>query len=374
MAFRYPVYRPTLTGREKELVLDCLDSTWISSRGKYISEFEQKFAAVVGVEHALTVSNGTVAIHAALEALKIGPGDEVIVPAFTYVASANAVRYTGATPVLVDSEPAYWQIDVADVARKITPRTKAIMPVHLYGHPCDMDALIALADKHGLMVVEDCAEALGTRWRNRHVGTFGNVATFSFFGNKTITTGEGGMVVTNDPALADLIKRLKGQGLAADREYFHDIIGYNYRMTNICAAIGCAQMERLPATLEKKRALAGWYAEDLAGLPVNIHGEAENAFSSYWMVSAIVDDANDRLPLREELKAAGVETRPLFVPVHTMPMYATGGDANGSFRVAHDLSARGINLPSYPALQRDDVKVISGVVRKFFSNQAGAAR
>ena len=261
MSYRYPVYQPYLTGLEKEYVNDCLDSTWISSKGKYIAEFEQRFASYIGVRRALTVSNGTVAIHVALEALKIGRGDEVLVPTFTYVASANAVAYTGATPVFVDSEAAYWQIDVKDAERKITSRTKAIMPVHLYGHPCDMDAVMALAHKHGLAVVEDCAEAIGATWRGRHVGTFGDVATFSFFGNKTITTGEGGMVVTNSDATAAMVTRLKGQGLSAGREYFHDLIGYNYRMTNICAAIGCAQMERLPEIFEMKLRIAAWYKQ-----------------------------------------------------------------------------------------------------------------
>jgi perosamine synthetase len=371
MTFRYPVYQPYLTGAEKTLVMDCLDTTWISSKGAYINQFEREFAAHIGAERALSVSNGTVAIHVALAALGIGPGDEVLVPTLTYVASANAVAYTGATPVFVDSEPDWWQIDLRDAERKITPRTKAIMPVHLYGHPCDMDGVLELARRHGLLVVEDCAEALGTRWKGRHVGTFGDVATFSFFGNKTITTGEGGMVVTNSTDTADLIQRLKGQGLAQGREYFHDLIGYNYRMTNICAAIGCAQMRQLPFILERKRDLALWYAEALKGLPLRVHGEAPGALNSYWMVSILVDDAQDRTPLREALREGGIETRPVFVPVHEMPMYRID---NPSFPVAANLSARGMNLPSYPALERSDVAEIAGVVRRFFSNAARDGR
>jgi perosamine synthetase len=265
---KIPVYQPDLTGKEREYVLDCLESSWISSKGKYLPLFEDAFAKHVGVSFATGVCNGTVALHLALVALGLGPGDEVIVPTLTYIASANAITYCGAMPVFVDSLRNTWQMDPEDVLRKITPRTRAIMVVHLYGHPCDMDVIRGLADKHRLFVIEDCAEAIGTKYRDRHVGNFGDIATFSFFGNKTITTGEGGMVVTNDPTLFDRAVHFKGQGLAAHRQYWHDVIGYNYRMTNICAAIGLAQLERVDDFLSRKRALAKYYAERLAGLPV----------------------------------------------------------------------------------------------------------
>jgi perosamine synthetase len=365
LSYQYPVYRPRLTGRERELVLECIDSTWISSKGKFIGEFESKFADFIGAEHALSVSNGTVALHVALEALGIGPGDEVIVPTLTYIASVNAILYTGATPVFVDSEQEYWQLSVDDVRAKITERTKAIMPVHLYGQACDMEALVALAAEHSIYLVEDCAEALGTRIGDRFVGTFGDVATFSFFGNKTITTGEGGMVVAKDPAVANLISRLKGQGLAANREYWHDIVGYNYRMTNICAAIGCAQMEDVEGVIAQKQRIAEWYAQGLTGLPLARHAVKPGTFHSFWMVSVITDAAEDRDPLREHLKAVGVETRPLFYPVHTMSMY--GGGDPAAFPVADHLSRRGLNLPSYPDLTEDDVSRICGHIRAYFS-------
>ena len=363
MNFKYPVYKPHFSGKEKDLVLECLDSTWISSKGKFISEFEARFADYLGVRHALSVSNGTVALHLALEAVGIGPGDEVLVPTLTYIASANAVTYSGAQVVFVDSEPEYWQLDVKDATRKITSRTKAIMPVHLYGHSCDMTAIMDLAKKYSLLVVEDCAEAIGTKFGDRLVGTFGDVSSFSFFGNKTITTGEGGMVVTNQDNHADLAARLKGQGLAKNREYWHDIVGYNYRMTNICAAIGCAQMDTVEQVIEKKQEIAAWYREQLENLPVRIHAVRPDTFHSYWMVSILTEKASHRDPLRAWLKECGIETRPLFFPVHQMSMYLRQGE---SFPVAEDLSSRGINLPSYPDLSRDDVTQICKTVATFF--------
>ena len=368
MSFRYPVYKPFFTGKERELVLECLDSTWISSKGQFINEFETRFAEYIGVRRALSVSNGTVALHLALEALGIGPGDEVLVPTLTYIASANAVTYTGAKVVFVDCEPEYWQLDVKDAARKITPRTKAIMPVHLYGHACDMNAIMDLAKKHSLLVVEDCAEAIGTKFGDRLVGTFGDISSFSFFGNKTITTGEGGMVVTNQDAHADFAARLKGQGLAKDREYWHDIVGYNYRMTNICAAIGCAQMDAIEQVIEKKQEIAGWYREFLGSLPVKIHAVRPNTFHSYWMVSILTEKASHRDPLRAWLKERGVETRPLFYPIHQMSMYLRPGE---NYPVAEDISFRGINLPSYPDLSRDDVAQICRSVEAYFGQERG---
>jgi perosamine synthetase len=251
--YKIPVYQPSLKGNEKKYVNECLDSTWISSKGKFVNQFENAFAEYVGVKHAATVSNGTVAIHLALLALGIGEGDDVIVPTLTYIASVNSIAYTGANPVFVDSLQDSWQIDPADVVKKITPRTKAIMAVHLYGHPCDMDALMEICKKHDLFLIEDCAEAIGTLYKGKHVGTFGDISTFSFFGNKTITTGEGGMVVTNDETLHDRSLHFKGQGLAKHRQYWHDVIGYNYRMTNICAAIGLAQLEQIEQVLIEKK-------------------------------------------------------------------------------------------------------------------------
>jgi hypothetical protein len=220
-----PVYQPDLSGNEKKYVLECLDSTWISSKGRFIGDFEGGFASYVDAPHAVSVCNGTVALHLALVALGIGPGDEVIVPSLTYIASVNAIHYVGATPVFAESLADTWQVDPEDVERRIGPRTRAVMAVHLYGGSCEMDRLVALCEQYGLKLVEDCAEAIGTRIGDRHVGTFGDVATFSFFGNKTITTGEGGMVTCKDPVLDASLRHLRGQGLAANREYWHDRTG-----------------------------------------------------------------------------------------------------------------------------------------------------
>lgn len=358
-----PVYQPYLTGREKEYVNQCLDSTWISSRGEFIPKFENRFADYIQAQHATSVCNGTVALHLAMAALGLQPGDEVIVPTLTYVASVNTIVQAGAKPVFADSLDSTWQLDPDEVRRRITPRTRAVMAVHLYGLPCDMDPLVALCEEHDLFLVEDCAEAFGTYYRDRHVGTFGDIATFSFFGNKTITTGEGGMVVTRDKSLFDQAYLLKTQGVSPVREYWHDVVAYNYRMTNICAAIGLAQLEHADSIIGKKREIAAWYQQGLRGLPLRTHDEIDGTRHSYWMCSLVLDDPALRQPLRDFLKECGVETRPLFHPAHTLPPY----EAGESFPVAESLSARGINLPSYPALTRPEVNDVCGLIRQFFA-------
>lgn len=363
-SIKIPIYRPDLSGNEKIYVNECLDTSWISSRGRFVTEFETKFAEKIGVEHAATVSNGTVALHLALLALGIGPGDEVIVPTLTYIASVNSVNYCNATPVFVDSVRDTWQIDPEDIRRHITPRTRAIMPVHLYGQACDMDAIMAIAREHRLFVIEDCAEAFGTLYKGQHVGTFGDISTFSFFGNKTITTGEGGMVVSPNKTLIERARHFKGQGLAAHREYWHDVVGYNYRMTNIQAAIGLAQLERSDEFVERKRAIAALYGELLNSAPVEIHREAPGTRHSYWMTSVLVERAELRDPLREHLAKVGIETRPLFYPVHTMPMHSR------NFRrhpIAEDLAWRGINLPSWPGLKNSEIEGICHEITHFLN-------
>lgn len=362
-----PVYKPSLSGNEKKYVNECLDSSWISSKGKFINEFEGQFAKYIEVTHATGVCNGTIALHLALIALGIGVGDEVIVPTLTYVASVNSISFTGATPVFVDSMPDTWQIDPDDVRKKITSKTKAIIVVHLYGHPCEMDKLVQIARKQKIFIVEDCAEAIGTLYGGKHVGTFGDIATFSFYGNKTITTGEGGMVATNDKTLYDRMIHYKGQGLAKYREYWHDVIGYNYRMTNICAAIGLAQLEQIDAFLQKKRQIANWYKESLKELPVEFHGEFGKATHSYWMCSILVAESKDRDDLRSFLKQAGIETRPFFYPVHTMPMYNI---RYNKYPVAENLGRKGINLPSYPELSRENIASITKQIKNFYKTRS----
>jgi len=366
MKYKYPIYIPYLKGNEKKFVNECLDSTWISSKGKFVELFETEFSKYLDINHSATVSNGTVALHLALLTIGIGPGDEVIVPTFTYIASVNSITYTGATPVFVDSVHDTWQMDPDDVRRKITPRSKAIMPVHLYGHPCDMDALTKIARENDLYVIEDCAEAFGTKYKGQFAGTFGDIACFSFFGNKTITTGEGGMISTNDKGLYDRAVHLKGQGLASQQEYWHDAIGYNYRMTNICAAIGLAQLEIAEDIIIRKRRLANWYFKHLAGLPIDFQKETEDIFHTYWMITIMVNSAEQRHELREHLKATGIETRPTFFPAHTMPMYLSD---NGKFPVAEDIAYRGINLPSYPDLTEKDVLYISKRIKEYYERE-----
>ncbi len=363
---KIPVYQPSLTGNEKKYVNECLDTNWISSKGRFVPLFEQNFARYTGVKYATTVSNGTVALHLALLALGIEPGDEVIVPTLTYIASVNAIAYTGAIPVFVDSLENTWQMDPDDVKRKVTAKTRAIMAVHLYGHPCEMDALVSIAKEHELFLIEDCAEAFGALYKGKHVGCFGDISTYSFFGNKTITTGEGGMVVTDDETLYDRSVHYKGQGLAKHREYWHDVVGYNYRMTNICAAIGLAQLEQADTFIAKKRQIADWYRKELQGVPVTFHPEGSNVKHSYWMCSILVDDPAKRDPLREALSGAGIETRPLFYPVHTMPMYSQKYQKHP---VAEGLGWRGMNLPSWPDLKQDQISFICDKIRAFFGIQ-----
>jgi perosamine synthetase len=360
---KIPIYQPSLTGNEKKYVIDCLESTWISSKGKYLSLFENSFSEFIGVKHAAAVSNGTVALHVALLALGVGPGDEVIVPTLTYISSVNAIKYTGATPVFVDSLADTWQMDPADVSAKISEKTKAIMVVHLYGHPCDMDSLFSIAKKQNLFMIEDCAEAIGSKYKGKSVGTFGDIATFSFFGNKTITTGEGGMVVTNDETLHDRVVHFKGQGLAKHREYWHDVVGYNYRMTNVCAAIGLAQLEQVNDFLQRKLEIATTYEKAFKKSPVEFHKSHADVTHSYWMCSILVPEAKQRDELREHLKENGIETRPLFYPVHTMPMYS---DKFERLVVAEDLAWRGINLPSFPQLTDNEVHSIIMAINKFY--------
>jgi perosamine synthetase len=364
MKIRIPVYQPSLTGNEKKYVNECLDSTWISSKGEFIDRFEKGFANFVNAKYAASVSNGTVALHLALVVLGIGPGDEVIVPTLTYIASVNAITYTGAKAVFVDSLMDTWQMSPLDVEKKITSKTKAIMAVHVYGHPCDMEALKNIAVKHSLFLIEDCAEAIGAEYKGKHVGTFGDIACFSFFGNKMISTGEGGMVVTNDQTLYDRSVHYKGQGLSKNRFYWHDVIGYNYRMTNICAALGVAQLEQIHSFIKRKKEIALLYQQKIKNLPVNFHTADQDVTHCYWMCSILVDNPNKRDLLMAYLADKGIETRPLFYPVHTMPMYAKNFQKHP---VAENLGWRGINLPSYPSLSNDDVIEICSEIESFFA-------
>lgn len=364
MKYKIPIYRPALEGNEKKYVNECLDTNWISSRGGFIEKFEKSFADYIGCNYAATVSNGTVALHLALVTLGIGASDEVIVPSFTYIASVSSIVYAGAVPVFVDSLEDSWQLDPEDVKKKITPKTKAIMAVHLYGHPCEMDEIMKIAKEYNLFVIEDCAESLGSTYKGKHCGTFGDISTFSFYGNKTLTTGEGGMVVTNDETLHDRAYHFKMHGLAKYREYWHDVIGFNYRMTNICAAIGLAQLENLSSRIERKRKLAEFYIKCFKDLSLSYHKETGDVFHSYWMFSVQTEHPNQRDELRDHLKLNGIETRPSFYPVHTMPMFAA---KYRKLPVAEKLGWCGINLPSFPTLTQDEQNYICEKIKEYYS-------
>lgn len=359
MKYKIPVYQPSIGLKEKQYVNDCLDSSWISSKGKYIEAFEKSFSEKTNVKYATSVCNGTVALHVALLSIGIGKDDEVIVPTFTYIASVNAIQYTGATPVFVDSDLNTWQIDPQDVEDKITNKTKAIIAVHLYGQSCNMEQLKKIAEKHKIFLVEDCAEAFGTTFKGQHVGSFGDISTYSFFGNKTITTGEGGMVVTNNETLYERSKHLKEQGLAKYRQYWHDVVGYNYRLSNIACAIGLAQLERSDQILKRKREIAEFYKKAFDKTDYIFHNEADGTYHSYWMCSILINQNKFHKEAREKLRnyldSKGIETRPLFYPVHTMPMYYAQYQTHKN---AENISRRGINLPSYPDLKDSDLKYV----------------
>lgn len=360
-----PISKPFIGAREKELVLDALDSGWVSSIGKYIDEFETNFARYCGTEYALAVSNGTTGLHLALAALGLQEGDEVIVPDLTFVATANAVAYTGAVPVLAEIDPDTLCIDPASVKSLITDRTKAIIPVHLYGHPADMDALTEIAEAQGIVLIEDAAEAHGAEYKGRRVGGFGKCGVFSFYGNKVITTGEGGMLTTNDRAFYQCAKRLRDHAMSPQRRYFHEQIGFNYRMTNLQAALGVAQLERIDDFLGRRTEIMDWYNSGIAITDsVRLNRVKNWAKSAFWMICLEVDwlDETRRDAFMQALRARGIDTRPYFCPLSSMPMYK-----QQPLPVSAHKSQIGINLPSFFDLPRKDVSRICGAVNELLS-------
>ncbi len=360
-----PVCVPLLGGRELEYLKDCISTNWISSKGKYVDEFEKKFSEYCNCKFGVTSTSGTTSIHLALASLGIKRGDQVIVPAFTMIGSVLPVIYCGAQPVLVDCEPETWNINADLIEEKITDKTKAILPVHIYGHPCNMDKILRTAKKYGLFVIEDAAEAHGAEYKGKKVGGLGDIGCFSFYANKIITCGEGGMLVTNNEEVAKHAKTLKDLSFEGgkSRVYIHSEVGYNYRLTNLQAAVGLAQFERIDELIEMRRKNAQLYHQllkDTEGLRLPI--EKEWAKNVYWMYSILVtpEFKMTRDKLMKELERRGIETRSFFVPMHKQPVFRSMHlfeDEN--YPVAEELSNKGLYLPSSSGLKQEEIKYIS---------------
>jgi len=355
-----PVNAPLLVGNERKYLLECLDTGWISSEGPFIERFEREMAARVGRRHGVAVTNGTAALEAAVAALEIGPGDEVIMPAFTIISCAQAVVRAGGKPVLVDSDPASWNMDVGQVEAKITPRTRAIMPVHTYGLPVDMDPLLQIAARRGLAIIEDAAEMHGQTYRGRACGSFGAASIFSFYPNKHVTTGEGGMVLTDDDALVARLRALRNLCFQPQRRFVHEELGWNLRMTNLQAALGVAQLERLDESLKIKRRMGARYTQLLEGTPRVQLPLARTTFadSVYWVYGVVLDDAvpGDAAAMMAKLGERGIGTRPFFWPMHEQPVFRKKGWYAGErYPVAERLARRGFYLPSGMALSDDEI-------------------
>lgn len=352
--------QPKLGEKERKYVLSCLESSWISSKGEFIEKFEEDFSEYCGARYGVATSSGTTALHLALATLGVKPGDEVIIPSFTMIATANAVVYTGANPVLVDSETRTWNIDVNKIREKITDKTKGVIVVHTYGHPVDMKPILDLAEEHCLHVVEDAAEAHGAEYRGQKVGALGELGCFSFYANKIITTGEGGMIVTNNEELAEKARMLRDQAFEREKRFWHRYIGFNYRLTNLQAALGVAQMEKIDQFVEIRRRNAWLYnslLKDVDG--ITLPPEADWAKNVYWMYSLLIEDSfkMNRDKLMEYLAEKGVETRNFFYPIHKQPVYSRRYKGE-MYPVAEELSRRGMNLPSGNTLQKEQIEYV----------------
>ena len=362
-----PVNRPLLDGNEKKYLNECIETGWISSEGPFVEKFEAGFSRLMGCAYGIAVCNGSAAIDVALAALHIGPGDEVILPSFTIISCAAAIVRAGAIPVVVDSQHDTWNIDPALIGAKITSRTKAIMVVHIYGLPVDMDPVIELARQHNLFIIEDAAEQHGQTYRGRPVGSLGDIATVSFYPNKLITTGEGGMVLTNDKGLADRCRSLRNLCFDKERRYIHEELGWNFRMSNVQAAIGVAQLERADQTLAKKRQIGRWYQERLHGhpqlqLPRERTDYAENI---YWVFGVVLDDSVpfDAGEAMARLRRKGVDTRHFFWPIHEQPVFRRmGWFTNERCPIAERIARRGFYLPSGVGLTEKEADITAGAL------------
>lgn len=368
-AIQIPISEPYLTSEAKSYVVDCLDSGWISSKGSYVTELELLFAQRIGVAHAISVSNGTAALHLAVLAANIGAGDEVIIPDLTFAATANAVLNCGAVPVLVDVNLHDWTIDVSLIEAAITKKTKAIIPVHLYGNLADMNAIKELAARYQLLVIEDCAESLGALYQGAPTGSLGDFGCFSFFANKLITTGEGGMVTTNSSELALKIRTLRDHGMSVSRRYWHEVSGLNYRMTNLQAAVGVSQMAYFDQFVEKRRVIEQRYQHYLSKLPGLVFMQVPTqCLSVNWLTSVRVDpeltDGISASDIARQLESNGIETRAFFFPLHQQPPYKAN---ETQFPVSVLLSAQGLSLPTYYRLTDEQIQFVCRCIYNVFS-------
>ncbi|HEX5460814.1 MAG TPA: DegT/DnrJ/EryC1/StrS family aminotransferase [Steroidobacteraceae bacterium] len=370
---------PVVGEAECRNVIDCLHSGWISSAGSYIEQFEREWAARCGVKYGIAVSNGTTALQIAIDSLGLRPGDEVILPTFTIISCAMAIVRAGLRPVLVDSEPVNWGMDIEQIRACVTPRTRAIMPVHMYGHPLDMDPISALAREFGLAVIEDAAEVHGAEYLTgrdgslpvwRRCGGLGDLAAFSFYANKLITTGEGGMVVTDDPARAEKLRSLRNLCFRPPRRFYHTELGYNFRMTNVQAAIGVAQVQRLPEIVARKRAIAARYTDRLKGMQwLQLPCEQPWARSVFWVYGVVLPDEVkfDAQEFGERMLREGIETRPFFLGMHEQPVFHDLGlfqDSRGRFPVAERIARRGLYLPAGLAITDTQIDQVCDVLER----------
>ena len=364
-----PVNEPLLNGNEKKYLNECIDTGWISSEGPFVEKLETAVANRVGRKHGIAVCNGSVAIDVAVVALGLGVGDEVIMPTFTIISCAAAVVRAGATPVLVDCDPITWNIDVAQIEERITQKTRAIMVVHIYGLPTDMDPILELAQRYGLNIIEDAAEMLGQEYKDKPCGSFGNISTFSFYPNKHLTTGEGGMVLTDDDAIAERCRGLRNLCFNPKQRFIHDELGWNFRMTNLQAAVGCAQIERLDEFVQRKRKMGYHYTTlftDIVGLQVPL-ARADYAENIYWVYGVVLGDsvtfaAKDAM---EILAQKGVGSRPFFWPMHEQPVFRKMGFFLGEHHpVSERIARRGFYVPSGMALSSDQIEAVGRTVKE----------
>ncbi len=361
---------PDLGGNEEKYVSDAVRSSWISSTGGYVNRFEKEFSEFTGTQHTASVCNGTVALHLALLALDVRPGDEVLVPSLTYIATANAVRYVGAEPVFVDVDPDTWCISPAQLEKSITRRTKGIIAVDLYGHPADMDAINHIAAVNGLWVVEDAAEAHSATYKGRPAGGLAKIGTFSFYGNKILTCGEGGSLSLNDPSLYLRIKTLRGQGMDPNRRYYFPVTGYNFRLTNVACALLCAQLERKDEIIARRHAVFKRYQEKLQGIAgLGFQPVAEWASPAPWMFCLTVNAhvfGHTRDEMMKYLDDNGVETRPFFIPLHTLPPFRQESAMRKEFLPETEkIAASGLNLPTHSMLTEEDIDYVCELIRNY---------